>query len=49
MYSVIAASDHKPIETAYERFEELKNALSVHLNQVEEIFEVDIKKFNDAL
>ena len=48
LYSVIAGSDHKPIDSAYERFEELKNALSVHLNEVEEIFEVDIKKFNDA-
>ncbi len=48
LYSVIAASDHKPIDSAYERFEELKNALSVYLNEVEEIFEVDITDFNAA-
>jgi hypothetical protein len=46
---VIAASDHKPIDSAYERFEDLKKELSGHLEEVKEIFEIDIKKFNDKL
>ncbi len=49
LYSVIVASDHKPIDSAYERFEDLKKVLSVHLEQLKEIFEVDIKQFNDRL
>jgi hypothetical protein len=48
LYSVIVGSDHKPIDSAYERFEELKDALSVHLNEVEEILQVDITQLEDA-
>ena len=49
LYSVIVASDHKPIDSAYERFADLKKVLSAYLEQLKEIFEVDIKKFNDRL
>ncbi|MEM8893845.1 MAG: glycosyl hydrolase, partial [Bacteroidota bacterium] len=49
LYSTVNFQDSRPTAGAYERFEDLKKELSVHLTNLDEIMASDFKAFNDML
>ncbi len=49
LYSTVNAQDSRPTEGAYERFEDLKKELSVHLKNLDDIMGSDFKDFNGML
>ena len=49
LYSTVNAQDSKPTAGAYERFEDLKKELAIHLNKLDNIMTNDFKAFNNLL
>ncbi len=49
LYSTVNAQDSRPTAGAYERFEDLKKELAVHLNNLDNVMADDFKAFNTML
>jgi uncharacterized protein YukE len=49
LYSVVNYQDAKPTQGCYDRLEDLKKELAVHLDRLKVLMDTDIKSFNEML
>jgi len=49
LYSVVNSQDAKPTQGCYERLEDLKKELAIHLDRLKSLLDSDLKSFNQML